>query len=100
LKPDMVLYLKADVSDLISRLIHGRGLSYWESGMDIHPSNDLYDSFIDYQSKLILLFDQLAEEFDFHTIDAGRPVMEVFNDLQNHIRDLLEDQQPILDEII
>jgi len=100
LKPDMVLYLKADVSDLISRLIHGRGLSYWESGMDIHPSHDLYDSFIDYQSELILLFDQLAEEFDFHTIDAGRPVMEVFNDLQNHIRDLLEDQQPILDEII
>ncbi|MEA3327805.1 MAG: thymidylate kinase [Chloroflexota bacterium] len=100
LKPDLGLYLKADVSDLISRLIHGRGLSYWESGMDIHPSTDLYDSFIDYQSELILLFDQLAEEYDFVTIDAGRPVMEVFKDLQNHIRDLLEDQQSILDEIL
>jgi len=99
LKPDLVLYLKADVSDLISRLIHGRGLNYWESGRDIHPSNDLYDSFIDYQSELITLFNHLAEEFDFVTIDAGRPVMEVFTDLQNHIRDLLEDQRPILDEI-
>ena len=99
LKPDLVLYLKADVSDLISRLIYGRGLNYWESGRDIHPSNDLYDSFIDYQSELITLFNHLAEEFSFVTIDAGRPVMEVFTDLQNHIRDLLEDQRPILDEI-
>ncbi len=28
LKPDLVLYLKAEVSDLVSRLIHGRGLNY------------------------------------------------------------------------
>ncbi len=100
LKPDLVLYLKAEVSDLISRLIHGRGLSYWESGMDIHPSTDLYDSFIDYQSDLINVFNHFAEEFGFKSVDAGRPVMEVFSDLQSHIRDLLEDQQPIIDEIL
>ena len=98
LKPDLVLYLKAEVTDLVSRLIHGRGLNYWEAGMDIHPSNNLYDSFIDYQSELILMFDQFAKEFGFITVDAGRPVMEVFEDLQNHIRQLLEDQQPILEE--
>ena len=96
LKPDVILYLKADVMDLVSRLIHGRGLNYWEAGMDSHPSNDLYDSFIDYQSKLILIFDQFADQYGFVTIDAGRPVMDVFSDLQNQIRNLLEDQQPIL----
>lgn len=96
LKPDLILYLKADVMDLVSRLIHGRGLNYWEAGMDSHPSNDLYDSFIDYQSKLILIYDQFAEEYGFVTVDAGRPVMDVFSDLQTHIRALLEDQQPIL----
>ena len=100
LKPDLVLYLKAEVADLISRLIYGRGLSYWESGMDIHPSNDLYDSFVDYQSDLINLFNQFAVEFNFKTVDAGRPVKEVFSDLQSHIRDLLEDQTPIIDEIL
>jgi dTMP kinase len=98
LKPDLVLYLKADVSDLVSRLIHGRGLNYWESGMDIHPSQNLYDSFIDYQSELIMRFDQFAEEFGFVVVDAGRPVMEVFSDLQDHIQNLLEDQQPILED--
>ncbi len=97
LKPDLILYLKADVSDLVSRLIHGRGLNYWEAGMDIHLSDNLFDSFIDYQSKLELMFDKLAKEYGFVTIDAGRPALDVFSDLQNKIRNLLEDQQPIID---
>jgi dTMP kinase len=97
LKPDLILYLKANVSDLVSRLIHGRGLNYWEAGMDIHLSDNLFDSFIDYQSKLELMFDKLAKEYGFVTIDAGRPALEVFSDLQNKIRNLLEDQQPIID---
>ena len=98
LKPDLVLYLKADVTDLVSRLIHGRGLNYWESGMDLRPSHNLYDSFIEYQSELTLLFDQFAKEYGFVTVDAGRPVMEVFADLEDHIRSLLEDQQPIIED--
>lgn len=98
LKPDLVLYLKANVTDLVSRLIHGRGLNYWEAGMDLRPSHNLYDSFIEYQSELTLLFDQFAQDYGFITVDAGRPVMEVFAELENHIRDLLEDQQPILED--
>ena len=98
LKPDLVLYLRANVNDLVSRLIHGRGLNYWEAGMDVHAADNLYDSFINYQSKLGLMFDQLAQEYGFVTINAGRPVMEVFSDLKAQIRDLLEDEQPIFNE--
>jgi dTMP kinase len=98
LKPHLVLYLKADVSDLLSRLIHGRGLNYWEAGMDMHNSDNLYDSFLDYQSKLTGLFDQMAQTYGFVTVDAGRPIMDVFGDLQEHIRTLLEDQQTDLED--
>jgi len=97
LKPDLILYLKADITDLVSRLIHGRGLNYWEAGMDIHLADNLFDSFVDYQSRIGMQFNQLAKEYKFVTIDAGRPVTEVFSDLQSHIRNLLEDQQPIID---
>lgn len=97
LKPDLILYLKADITDLVSRLIHGRGLNYWEAGMDIHLADNLFDSFVDYQSKIGMQFSQLAKEYKFVTIDAGRPVADVFSDLQSHIRNLLEDQHPIID---
>jgi dTMP kinase len=65
--------------------------------MDIHLADNLFDSFIDYQSKIGMQFSQLAKEYGFITLDAGRPVTEVFSDLQSHIRKLLEDQHPIID---
>jgi dTMP kinase len=86
LKPDMVLYLKADVPHLIARLVHGRGFNYWESGMDIRCADNLYDSFCIYQAKLIEQFDQMADEFAFTMIDANRPVQAVFEDLRRTIR--------------
>ena len=36
LVPHVVLYLRADVKDLISRVVVGRGaFDYWESGLDL-----------------------------------------------------------------
>lgn len=88
LVPDLVLYLRADVPTLVSRIVHGRGFNYWEAGMDIRCADNLYDSFCVYQSKLIEQFDRMAEEFNFITIDATRPVQPVNEDLRRHIRDL------------
>ncbi len=86
--PDMTLYLRADVPTLVSRIVHGRGFNYWEAGMDIRCADNLYDSFCVYQAKLIQQFDLMAEEFNFITIDATRPVQPVNDDLRRHIREL------------
>jgi dTMP kinase len=88
LKPDIILYLKSDVPHLVSRLVHGRGFNYWESGMDVRCADNLYDSFTIYQEKLIEQFDSMAEEFGFTNIDANRPVQPVFEDLRRAIRTL------------
>lgn len=86
LKPDIVFYLKADVTTLVTRLVNGRGFDYWESGMDIHCADNFYDSFIIYQSELIKQFDLLAEEYGFITINANRNAKNVFNDLRRQIK--------------
>lgn len=91
LKPDITFYLNADVPHLVSRLVHGRGFNYWESGMDFHCANNLYDSFCTYQSELIQEFDDMAGEFNFTTIDANRSVNEVFEDLRCYIKKLSEE---------
>lgn len=90
LKPDLVFYLRTDVENLVSRMVHGRGFDFWESGMDIRCANNLYDSFITYQGKLIELFDKLAEEYNFITIDANQSIPNVFKDLKEHIRGIIE----------
>ncbi len=90
LVPDLVLYLRADVQTLIARIIHGRGFNYWEAGMDIRCSDNLFDSFSVYQSLLIEQFDKMAEEYHFVTVDATRSIPAISDDLKHHIRQLVE----------
>lgn len=94
LRPDVIFYLKADVETLVSRMVHGRGFDYWESGMDIRCANNLYDSFIVYQTRLIQQFDQMAEEFGFITIDATLSPSAVFAQIQERLKELLNIDQP------
>lgn len=89
LKPDIVLYLKANVETLVSRIVHARGFNYWEAGMDLVKANNLYDSFITYQTSMLAEFDRMAEEFRFITIDANRSTREVFEDLRRHVHSLV-----------
>ncbi len=94
LKPDIVFYLRAEIPNLVTRVIHGRGLNYWEAGMDIHCADNLYDSFISYQTKLREQFDILSEEFNFVTIDADQSTQAIFKALQGRISSLFALDHP------
>jgi len=86
LVPHLVLYLRADVKDLISRVVVGRGaFDYWESGLDSRFGRDMYDSFVSYQARLIRTFDRLAKPYNFEVVDAGRPPEAVFETVQSSI---------------
>jgi dTMP kinase len=89
LKPDAVFYLRIEVPDLVPRVLATGGFDYWESGMDIPMGNDLYDSFIEYQTRVIGELDRLAESYGFQTIDATRPVEEISAFLNQRVTGLL-----------
>ena len=56
LVPHAGLYMRAEVKDLISRVVVGRGaFDYWERGLDLHFGKDMYESFVRYQSRLMWL---------------------------------------------
>src|SRR5215468_4705009 len=74
LKPDAVFYLRIEVPDLVPRVLAAGGFDYWESGMDLPMGNDLFESFIRYQGRVIHELDALAREYAFHTMDATRSV--------------------------
>jgi dTMP kinase len=87
LVPHLIFYLRAEVPTLVSRIVHGRGFNYWESGMDIVRASNLYDGFISYQSQVIQQLDQMADEYGFRTIDANLSVQAVHENLKEQIRD-------------
>jgi len=86
LKPHAVLYLRAEVEQLVSRVVLGRGaFDYWESGMDLRFGPDMYESFVRYQKKLIQALDTMVEPYEFTVIDASQPVPKIFRELQRQV---------------
>lgn len=85
LRPDLVLYLRVEVEDLVPRVISGGGFDFWESGMDLGLEDNLYDSFMEYQRGIVRELDAMAEEYNFITIDASRSIQSVFEDLKSEI---------------
>jgi dTMP kinase len=97
LKPDAVFYLRIGVDDLIPRVVFSRGFDYWESGMDLHPSEDMYESFRKYQTALLAEFEALGEQYAFELVDASVDVRTVFDQLCDGISRVLsgESREPL-----
>jgi dTMP kinase len=94
LRPDAVFYLRIDVKTLVPRVLADGPFDYWESGMDLPMGEDLYDSFIQYQQRLIAELDGLASEYSFQTIDATRSVADISEDLCERVTQLLNRPRP------
>jgi dTMP kinase len=89
LVPHAVYYLRADVKDLVSRVVLGRGaFDYWESGMDLRFGRDMYESFVQYQTRLIRALDSMAKKYNFTVIDASLPAAAIFDELKRSISTL------------
>ena len=85
LKPDAIFYLRLQIDDLVTRVLQSRGFDYWESGMDMHMGEDLYESFVRYQKWLLAEFDKMVETFGFQIVDASGSVEEVFENLRARV---------------
>ena len=94
LAPDAVFYLQADLAHLIPRVLNVRGFDYWESGVDFLAGRDYYDSYVEYQTRLLAQFDAISDEFGFVRIDANRSIHEVFKSLQTQIKEVLKGMKP------
>ena len=81
LLPDAVYYLRVEAQQLVSRVLAEGPFDYWESGMDVPMGEDLYDSFVNYQGRIIRELDGLAREYDFHTLDATRDEDDIADEL-------------------
>ena len=89
--PDAVFYLSVEPEELVQRnLSKNATLDYWESGMDLGLSRDVFDSFLKYQSAMGEAFRQLQKTYRFEIIDANRPVNLVNKELRRKISAVLD----------
>jgi thymidylate kinase len=65
--------------------------------MDLPMGEDLYESFVNYQRRIIGELDALAREYRFETLDATLSVDEIAEDLETRVSRLLETRAGALD---
>ncbi|MGH7953333.1 MAG: dTMP kinase, partial [Limisphaerales bacterium] len=90
LEPDAVFYLSVEPEELVQRnLAKNATLDYWESGMDLGLSRDMFDSFVNYQTAMQAVFLRLQKTYGFDIVDANRPMDFITKELRKKIGALL-----------
>jgi dTMP kinase len=77
----------------VPRVVRGKGMDYWESGMHLALSSDIFDSFQNYQRRIIAEYNRLARDFGFITIDARESINKIQAELRAHVSDYLRRAQ-------
>jgi dTMP kinase len=86
LRPDLIVYLKADVPSLVRRVVsRGRGFDWWESGLDFLSERSPYRSFQEYQGRVLAAFERLGEIYPCTPVVASGEVLKVNQQLREVI---------------
>jgi len=86
LEPDAVFYLNVPPEELVQRTFaKNAALDYWESGMDLGLSRDMFDSFMKYQTAMQQAFRRLQASYGFTIVDGMRPAEAINAELQKKI---------------
>jgi dTMP kinase len=86
LRPDLTFWLNVRPEVAFDREFKkSQTISYWESGRDMSLSNDLFQSFIRYQSMIKREFEYLSKRHGFIELDGEGSVSEVNRELRKRI---------------
>jgi dTMP kinase len=90
LEPDAVFYLNVPPEELVQRsFAKNTALDYWESGMDLGLSRDMFDSFLKYQTNMQQTFRHLQATYGFTIVDGNRSADAISAELRKKISAVL-----------
>jgi dTMP kinase len=93
-RPDLALYFRVPIEVSLDRLLGGRAkLKYHEAGMDLGLATDPAQSFRIFQSRVLEIYDRLAEEFDLRVIDARGDIPSQQKTVRRMVQEMLHGYQ-------
>jgi dTMP kinase len=92
-EPDGVFYLSVEPAELVQRNLSKKAtLDYWESGLDLGLSRDVFDSFLKYQTAMQDTFRKLQKTYNFDIVDANKSMDSITKELRKKIAAILEEK--------
>ena len=90
LVPDLVIYLRVSPAQLVERNLRKNAtLDYWEAGMDLGLSRDIFDSFVRYQRLIQKEFSIMQREYGFHVVNGNRSIRAASREITAGVEELL-----------
>ena len=89
--PDLVFLINIDPDTLLHRTFSKYGsLDYWEAGMDIHLSSDMFESFKKYHMMLKKEYESFAEEYGFISLNGRDNPNKIQAQIRKHVSNYLQ----------
>jgi dTMP kinase len=86
-QPTVALYFRVPLEESLKRIMTGRPrLKYYEAGLDIGLSEDSYESYQLFQSRILEEYEKMIDEFGLTVMDATLPLLEQ----QELVREIIE----------
>ena len=90
LVPHLIIYLKVSPGQLVERNLRKNAtLDYWESGMDVGISRDIFKSFMRYQRLIQEEFSLMQTEFGFHVVNGNLAIRSVSREICVKVEEVL-----------
>jgi len=84
--PDVAFYFRVPPEVAMDRILEGRPkLKYYEAGMDLNLSNDEYESYRIFQTRIVEQYESMAQKDNFAVIDGTLDIEEQQNLMRRRV---------------
>jgi dTMP kinase len=88
--PNIAFYFRVPPDIAMDRILEGRPkLKYYEAGMDLNLSNDEYESYRIFQTRIVEQYESMVTKDKFAVIDGTLGIEEQQNQMRRHVSKLL-----------
>lgn len=92
IKPDLSIYFDIDPKTSLDRICSNRAPKFYEAGMDLKLSNDPYESYLIFQSKVINEYKKMLDEFGIVKLDANDTIHKKQVEIRSMLQQILKEK--------
>ncbi len=90
IRPDLTIYFDIDPKTSMERICFNRTPKFYEAGMDLKLSNDPFESYLIFQTRVINEYKKMLEEFDIVKLDANDSIHSKQVEIRKMLTKILE----------
>lgn len=90
IRPDLTIYFDIDPKTSMERICFNRTPKFYEAGMDLKLSNDPFESYLIFQTRVINEYKKMLKEFDIVKLDANDTIHKKQVEIRKMLTGILE----------